>query len=129
MPLFQMWLLLLYHLLAVHVLWYAPIYGWLLLVSAWARRAAFLWAALPLLAIGIVEKLAFNTTHFAAWLFYRISGDAAGGSLTADNVLMNPLMHLTPGKFLSTPGLWIGLAFFSACIAAAVWLRRNQGPL
>ena len=27
---------------AVHALWYAPIYGWLLLVSGWARRAAFL---------------------------------------------------------------------------------------
>ena len=24
-------------------LWYAPIYGWLLLVSSWAKRGAFLW--------------------------------------------------------------------------------------
>jgi ABC-2 type transport system permease protein len=129
MPFFQMWLLLLYHLVAVHVLWYAPIYGWMLLVSGWARRAAFLWAALPWLAIGVVEKLAFNTTHFWAWLGYRISGGAAGGSFTADNVSMDPLMHLTPGRFLSSPGLWMGLAFFAACIAAAVRLRRSQGPI
>jgi ABC-2 type transport system permease protein len=129
MPLFQMWLLLLYHLFAVHVLWYAPIYGWLLLVSGWARRAAFLWAALPWLAIGIVEKLAFNTSHFAAWVGYRISGSPAGGSFTADNVSMDPLMHLTPGRFLTSPGMWIGLAFFVACIAAAVRLRRYQGPI
>jgi ABC-2 type transport system permease protein len=128
MPLFQMWLMLLYHLVAVHVLWYAPIYGWLLLVSGWARRAAFLWAALPWLALGIVEKLAFNTSHFAAWVGYRVSGDAAGGSFTGDSVSMDPLMHLTPGKFLITPGLWIGLAVFAACIAAAVRLRRYQGP-
>jgi hypothetical protein len=33
-------LVLLYHLLTVHVLWHAPIYGWSLLVSGWARRAA-----------------------------------------------------------------------------------------
>ena len=71
LPLFQMSLMLLYHLLAVHALWYAPIYGWLLLVSGWARRAAFLWAALPLLAIGVVEKIAFNTSHFAAMLQSR----------------------------------------------------------
>jgi ABC-2 type transport system permease protein len=129
MPLFQMWLLLFYHLLAVHVLWYAPIYGWLLLVSAWARRATFLWAALPWVAICAVEKIAFNTTHFGAWLGYRISGSAAGGAMMADNVSMDPLMHLTPGKFLGTPGLWLGLAFFSACIAAAVRLRRSQGPM
>ena len=129
MPVFQMWLLLLYHLLTVHVLWYAPIYGWLLLVSGWARRAAFLWAALPWLAICAVEKIAFNTSHFGAWLGYRFSGSEAGGSFTADNVSMDPLMHLTPGKFLSSPGLWIGLAFFAACIAAAVRLRRHQGPI
>jgi ABC-2 type transport system permease protein len=129
MPLFPMWLLLFYHLLTVHVLWYAPIYGWLLLVSGWARRAAFLWAALPWAAICAVEKIAFNTSHFGAWLSYRISGSAAGGSFTADNVSMDPLMHLTPGKFLITPGLWIGLAFFVACIAAAARLRRSQGPI
>ena len=62
----QTWLALLYHLVTVHSLWYAPIFGWLILVSAWARRAPILWAALPLLAIALVEKIAFNTTHFAS---------------------------------------------------------------
>src|SRR5438128_2573320 len=74
--LFQMSLALFYHLLVVHGLWYAPIFGWLLLVSAWARRAAFLWAALPPLAIGVVEKIAFNTSHFAAMLGHLIGGGA-----------------------------------------------------
>ena len=76
LPLFQMSLVLLYGL-TVHALWYAPIYGWLLLVSAWARRAPFLWAVLPLLAIGVVEKIAFNTSHFASMLKYRLMGCAA----------------------------------------------------
>jgi len=129
MPLFQMSLMLLYHLLAVHVLWYAPIYGWLLLVSGWARRAAFLWAALPWVAICVVEKIAFHTSRFAAFLGYRFSGGAAGGSFIADNGTMDPMMQLTPGNFLTTPGLWIGLAVFAACIAATVRLRRYQGPI
>jgi ABC-2 type transport system permease protein len=129
MPFFQGWLALLYHLVAVHMFWYAPIYGWMLLVSGWARRAAFLWAALPWLAIGIVEKLAFNTSHFAHWVGHRISGDAAGGSFTGGKVSMDHLMHLTPGKFLITPGLWIGLAFFAVCIAAAARLRRYREPI
>src|SRR6266704_1243997 len=42
-PFFQSWLVLLYGLVAL-ALWHAPIYGWLLLVSGWARRATFLWA-------------------------------------------------------------------------------------
>ena len=126
---FQMSLMLFYHLLTVHALWYAPIYGWLLLVSAWARRAAFLWAALPWAAISIVEKIAFHTSHFAAFLGYRFSGDAAGGSFMGDSASMDPLMHLTPEKFLTTPGLWIGLAFFAVSLAATVRLRRYQGPI
>src|SRR2546422_3588795 len=57
-------LILIYGLIVL-ALWYAPIFGWLLLVSGWARRATFLWAVLPLFAIGALEKIAFNSTHFA----------------------------------------------------------------
>src|SRR5205814_7704955 len=45
--LLPMWGVLFYHLVFGHGLWWAPFWGWLLMVSAWARRAAFLWAALP----------------------------------------------------------------------------------
>jgi ABC-2 type transport system permease protein len=125
---FQMWLMLLYHLVTVHVLWYAPIYGWLLLVSGWARRAAFLWAVLPWLAIGAVEKIAFNTWHFAAMLGYRFEGGPEAIT-AADSFPIDPMMHLTPGRFLSSPGLWIGLVVAAAFLAAAVRLRRCQGPI
>ena len=127
-PLFQMWMMLLYHLVMVHALWYAPIYAWLLMVSGWARRAPFLWATLPLLAIGVVEKIAFNTTHFAAILENRISGDAAAVTMPG-RFPMDPMTHLTPGHFLGSLGLWIGLAIAAAFLAAAVRLRRHQGPL
>jgi len=40
MSFFHMSVMLLYHILTVHGLWYAPIYGWLLLVSAWAPTRA-----------------------------------------------------------------------------------------
>ncbi len=69
-------LVLLYGLIAL-ALWHAPIYGWLLLVSGWARRATFLWAVLPLVAIGIVEKIAFNTSYLASMLKHRMIGFAA----------------------------------------------------
>jgi len=41
LPWFRMSLVLLYGLIVL-TLWYAPIYGWLLLVSSWARRTTFL---------------------------------------------------------------------------------------
>jgi ABC-2 type transport system permease protein len=129
LPLFQMSLMLLYHLLAMHGLYYAPIYGWLLLVSAWARRAPFLWASLPLLAIGIVEKIAFNTSHFAATLESRVSGGPEAIAYPAQSSAMQEMALLTVGKFLISPGLWIGLAVFAAFLALAVRLRRYQGPI
>src|SRR5262249_59209658 len=106
-------LMLFYHLVTVHSLLYAPIYGWLLLVSAWARRLAFLWAVLPGVAIGLVEKAAFNTSYFAAMLGYRIAGGAEGSDFVSGS-----MAHVTPGRFLVSPSLWIGLAVCAAFLAA-----------
>jgi len=130
LPFFQMSLMLLFHLVLGHGLYYAPFYGWLLLVSGWARRAPFLWAALPLFAIGIVEKIAFNTTHFATMLGSRFTGGVEGGDfpLTVSES-MHPLSHLIPLRFLISPGLWIGMAVFALFLAAAVRIRRYQAPI
>lgn len=121
-------LLLLYHLLMVHALWHAPLYGWLLLVSAWSRRAPFLWAFLPPIATCYLEKITFNTTDFLSLLQDRLSGGmealAASGAFP-----MDPMTQITPGRFLSAPGLWIGLAFTALFLAAAVRLRRSRGPI
>jgi ABC-2 type transport system permease protein len=127
--LIQTWLGLLYHLLTVHGLWYAPIYGWLLLVSAWARRAPFLWAGLPLLAIAGVEKIAFNTTRFGALLLNRMSGGGSGEDYPTVSMSMDPLMHFSGAQFFLSPGLWIGLAMTAVFLGAAVRLRRSQGPI
>jgi ABC-2 type transport system permease protein len=129
LSLFQMSLMLLYHLVTVHALWHAPIYGWLLLVSGWARRAAFLWAVLPPLAICAVEKIAFNTTYFAAMLGYRFTGGGAEAIIAPGSFPMDPMTHLTPGKFVTSPGLWIGLGVAAAFLAAAVRVRRYRGPI
>src|SRR5881409_55416 len=113
--LFQQSLVLLYGLIAI-ALWHAPIYGWLLLVSGWARRATFLWAVIPLLAITIFETITFNTTHFIRMLGHRLTGFAAEAFdfQGQHNPDIHSLAQLTPGRYLSTPDLWIGLAFATA---------------
>jgi len=126
----QMWLLLLYHLFTAHTLWPAPVYCWLLLVSGWSRRAALLWAALPIVVIAGVEKLIFQTSHFAVLVGTRLIGDTPSAAFTAPGTFpMDPATHITPGGFLSTPGLWIGLVIAASFLAAAVRLRRYQGPI
>jgi len=126
---FQMSMALLLHLVGLHGFWWAPIWAWLLLVSAWARRAPLLWATLPLFAIGIVEKLAFNTSHFAAMLGFRFSGEHGQMSSSQVDISMAMLNHQTFGQFLLNPHLWIGLAVAAAFLAAAVRLRRSREPI
>jgi ABC-2 type transport system permease protein len=126
--LFPMSLMLLYHLITVHVLWHAPFYGWLFLISAWARRAAFLWAVLPILAIVFVEKIAFNTSLFATFLGDRLGGGAEAMTMPG-SMPIDPGVHITLTRYLGTPGLWIGLAFTAICLAAAVQLRRYRSPV
>jgi ABC-2 type transport system permease protein len=128
LPILQMSLLALYHLLTAHALWPAPVYCWLLLVSGWARRATFLWAVLPIVAIGGLEKLAFNTSHFANLVGSRFIGGTAPIAST-DVFPTNPMTHITPAAFLGAPGLWIGLAIAAIFLAAAIRLRRYQGPI
>jgi ABC-2 type transport system permease protein len=127
---FRMSMMLLYHLLTAHALWPLPIYCWLILVSGWARRAAFLWAALPLAAIGGVELIVFRTWHFAALVGSRLIGDApAFDSMPGAGFPSGPMTHITAGTFLGSPGLWIGLVVAAGFLAAAVRLRRYQGPI
>src|SRR5256884_2664816 len=124
--LFQQSLILLYGLVAI-ALWHAPIYGWALLVSGWARRATFLWAVVPFLAIGLFEKITFGTSHFASMLKNRLMGFAPEAFAFNMHSIDSP--QLTPVRYLSTPDLWIGLVFAAVFIAAAVRLRRYRGPL
>jgi ABC-2 type transport system permease protein len=130
LSLLRMSWLMLYHVLTAHALWPAPIYCWLLLVSGWPRRATFLWAALPLVAIGGVEQIAFHTWHFAALVGGRLIGATPTVAATSPNMFpTDPMIHISPGSFLSSPGLWIGLAFAAIFLAAAVRMRRYQGPI
>jgi ABC-2 type transport system permease protein len=129
MSFFQMSLLVLYHLITAHGLWYAPIFCWLLMVSAWARRAPLLWASLPLIAIVFAEKIAFGTSVFADLLKARFTGGADADTFMSDSMSMQPLAHISPLNFITSPGLWIGLAFSAVCLAIAVRLRRDRGPI
>lgn len=122
-------LLLLYHLVTVHVLGCAPAYAWLLLVSAWARRAAFLWAVLPPLAVCALEKVLFNTSHFAEFLGRLVTGAGTEAIMAPGTLPMDPHTQITPGHFLGGSGLWIGLAVAAAFLVAAGRLRRYREPI
>jgi ABC-2 type transport system permease protein len=129
LQLYQVLSMLLYHLVTAHMLWYAPFYTWLLLVSAWARRAPLVWGLVPPIAIGIFESVAFHTSHFVEFLNDRYSlGSDTSASMMGD-FPFHPGMHVDPAAFLMAPGLWLGLLATAAFLAAATHERRNREPI
>jgi ABC-2 type transport system permease protein len=126
---------LLFYYLITNALWEAPVYGWLLLVGGYARRATFLWAVLPWLALCAIEKIVFGTAYFAGMLNRRITGSFEQAFAVvhypkdAHVPVVDRLTQLDPLKFLSSPGLWIGLVIAAVFIVAAIRLRRYRGPL
>jgi ABC-2 type transport system permease protein len=134
LPWFQLSIILLYGIVTM-TLWHAPVFAWLLLVSGWARRATFLWAVLPWLAIAAVEKMAFNSAYFAQMLGRRVGGSFEEAFVVttypkgSHYPLVDRLTQLDPLKFLSSPGLWLGLVIAAAFFVATIRLRRYRGPL
>jgi ABC-2 type transport system permease protein len=118
------------HLLIGHGFWFAPFWGWFLLASAWARRAPFLWATLPPLVIGLLERIAFHTSYFGLTLAYRFAGGPATG--VGHNHSPMTIASVTPeswGSVFTSPGFWLGLVITAAFLAAAIRLRRDRGPI
>lgn len=126
---------ILFYGLITSAIWEAPVYAWLLLVGAYARRATFLWAVLPWLALCAIEKIVIGTSYLADMLNRRITGGFEQGFVVvhvpkgAHVPVVDRLVQFDPLKFLSSPGLWIGLVVAAGLIFGAMQLRRYRGPL
>lgn len=123
------------YLILTTAVWYLPVTGWLLVVSAWARRAVLLWSILPPLALMLAERL-FLGTHvaldvierrligYAAAAFKEPRGAGFESSLAADHA--SAWQMLDPAGFLANPGTWMGAAAGAALIATAIQLRMRR---
>ncbi|MEO7456493.1 MAG: ABC transporter permease, partial [Gemmatimonadaceae bacterium] len=108
---------LLFHLLAVHGLAAAPVFAWLLMVSAWAPRAPFVWAVVPPVIVLFIERMAFRTTHLAAQFLGTFTPGVAGAA--GSDAMMEPMTAGAVAHFATSGGLWLGLAVTAAFLAAA----------
>ncbi|GAJ28765.1 hypothetical protein [Acidomonas methanolica] len=120
-------------------LWMFPLWGWLLLVSAAARRSPFLWAfGLPL-AVIVLEYMTFGTGHAARLVlghFRPILPFMAGNleivthgtsvGLSGMPLRVNAAALASGAYGISAPGLWIGLGAGLLMTGGAVEIRRRQ---
>jgi len=133
------WVFTLYVLVSC-ALWYAPFIAFLVLVSAWARRAVFLWSIMPFFVIQ-AEFLLPGPNFIAPLIFSHMSGYPAA-AFAFDEALstgdesavaeffragaLSPLSLADPGGFISQSGLWVGSIVAALFVVAAIYLRRYR---
>jgi ABC-2 type transport system permease protein len=131
------------YVIVTTALWYLPIAGWLLAVSAWAKRAVILWALLPPLGLALAERVFLGTHVIAAQIGARLGfGSYAahafqytpgpGNWMTTEighdtiNTPVSLYHFMNAGGFLSSAATWIGAAVGVALIIGAIQMRMRR---
>lgn len=129
--------------LLLHALWVLPLYGWLFLVSSWARSRPFLWALLVPAALSLMEVwfhataslkightlgdllLSRLSTGFAplSWKFEE--GDETMMIGSTDDAGMSTEWGIIIERLWGAD-MWLGVIVGIAFIAAAIWIRRYR---
>jgi ABC-2 type transport system permease protein len=134
------------YLIVTTAIWYLPIAGWLLVVSAWAKRAVVLWSILPPLALLLAERVFLGTHVIASQLGARLgllsyASHAFQYAPGTENWVSTEIGHDTitvpvsvyrfvnAGEFFSSPETWIGAAVGIALIACAIQLRMRRSEI
>jgi ABC-2 type transport system permease protein len=119
------------------VMWYAPIAGYLLLVSVWARRNVFLWAVLPPVSLVALEGFFFHSTNVVEFIGRRFSGYITEMNLDS-NAFKDQVGHEQmpsidkvfsaldlSGMFMSAEA-WAGIAATAAMVFVIIRIRRYR---
>lgn len=105
---------------ALTALWIAPVYAWLMLASAAARRSPFLLALTPVIGLIVLESILLGSNHFANAVEKHLPRDVGGE---------HSLVNLVFSSAAASPdwlGMLLGLLFAAGAIAGAVYLRRYR---
>jgi ABC-2 type transport system permease protein len=122
------------YIIATLALWFLPVAAWVMLVSAWARRAVLLWTTLPLLAVMLLEHYFVRSDWFMRELWLRIGYGYLVAAFAIDNeTVFSPsttLRHaLSPLAFVSEPETLIGIGVGVALLVATVQVRLRRTEL
>lgn len=138
-PFIDNWTATLVFLLALP-LWMSPFIGWFLFVSAFAKRSPLLIAFLPIAMLPLFEKILFDSTVFVEAFFVRsvkmplftgldnmelLFQEGENFAMLGDASLsLLSLMDL--GRFLGSPGFWLGIVVCGLFTTAAIYVRRYR---
>jgi len=109
--------------------WLLPLFAWLMLASMYAKKAPFLWAVLPLVAVGLVEALAVHYLNLSEPFISSFLLEYF--ALMPDHVekvnVVDGIKRLAPFQVIAAK-IDFSTAFVSAILFyATYWLRVNKG--
>lgn len=137
-PLLDTWAAVLTFLIALPI-WMAPLVGWLLFVSAWAKKGPLLRAILPIAMLPVLEYIVFRTWNLGEAILTRLSIypmpifdkiKTAGfdedelNSMLTENLSL--VAWLDYGSFVTSLEVWAGLIICGLFSGGAIWLRRYR---
>ena len=131
-------------LLPIFALWALPTVGWMMLVSAWAKSKAFLWAiGLPIVFLAVVAWINYMLGNVIDmdWVQENIVGRGLGSLFPGSWFIANPFDPAQLDQFedgvgntgmifakswgvMATPQMWGGIVAGAAMIFGAIRLRR-----
>ncbi|MEA3195979.1 MAG: type transport system permease protein [Gammaproteobacteria bacterium] len=129
------------YVIVTTAIWFLPIAAYLLVVSAWAKRAVMLWSILPPIALLLAERWFLGTHVIAGQIWERLAGyplvafhDDPGCCSWVTTVVGNDTIRtptsiwgfLNVGGFSSSAETWIGAAVGAALVISAIQLRTRR---
>lgn len=120
---------------SLYALWVAPIFAYLLMVSALAPRSPFLVALVPIAVIAIAEAIFFGAGRFINELGARGMGIHLGKAIERSRGWSGDQPPGVDGFFIKfsdvvstlvSPSLWIGLLLGAAFLSVAIWARSRK---
>jgi len=137
-PLLDTWIAVTTILIAVPI-WMAPLLGWFLFISAWAKRGPLLRSVLPIAILPILEYIVFRSWALGEAILSRLSiitmpifesikksgfDEDDLQSMLSENISL--VSWLDYGRFLTSIEVWAGLVVCGIFSTAAIYVRRYR---
>lgn len=116
--------------------WVAPIFAYLLMMSALAPRSPFLYALLPIAVLSLAEGIFFGSAQFWTELNARAFGVRLNETIKVSRGWVDGAPERSIDSFfirfgdiaatIMSPSVWLGIGVAAAFLAVAIWARSRK---